>query len=110
MIFKIHSRSHLHGLSGPEKEVARAISAIHQTGTSFNEIAKALKCSPSLLRRLLQALQSPLEDQLLAQSGKLKTNELVRRAKAAEIDRAANQRKASEAKRIQASIRGQSNL
>jgi lambda repressor-like predicted transcriptional regulator len=41
---------------------ARAVRAIHQTGTSFRELAKALKRSPSLLRHLIEALSASRED------------------------------------------------
>jgi lambda repressor-like predicted transcriptional regulator len=83
---------------------ARAVRAIHQSGTSLNELAKALKRSPSLLRHLLKTLQAPRVDQLLARNGKLTTNQLVRRAEAAEISLATKQREAEAVKRTQASL------
>ena len=85
---------------------ARTVRAIHQTGTSLRELAKALKRSPSLLRHLIEALGAQPEDQFLARQGKLSTNQLVRRARAAGIDRAAKQRKAIELERSQASQKG----
>jgi transposase-like protein len=68
---------------------ARAVYAIHCAGISLCALAKALNCSPSLLRHLLTALQASREDRSLAQQGKISTNELVRRAKAAEAQRVA---------------------
>ena len=85
---------------------ARAVRAIHQTGTSLRELAKALKRSPSLLRHLIEALEAPPEDQFLARQGKLSTNQLVRRAQVAGIDRAAKQREAHQFERTQASLNG----
>ena len=60
-----------------------AVNAIHQAGTSLRSLAKALTCSPTLLRRLLEVDQAPLEDRLLARQGKISTNELLRRVKTA---------------------------
>lgn len=85
---------------------ARAVRAIHRSGTSLNELAKALKCSPSLLRHLLKTLQAPQADQSLARNGKLTTNQLVRRAQAAEVSLATKQREAEAVKRTQASLLG----
>ena len=85
---------------------ARIVLAVHQTGTSLRELAKALKRSPSLLRHLIEALGAPPEDQFLARQGKLSTNQLVRRARAAGIGRAAKQREALELERTQASLKG----
>lgn len=85
---------------------AWAVRAVHQTGTSLRELAKALKRSPSLLRHLIEALGAPPEDQFLARQGKLSTNQLVRRARAAGIGRAAKQREALELERTQASLKG----
>jgi hypothetical protein len=62
---------------------AFAIRAIKQTGISVRKIAAQLHLSESLLRHLLQALLAPTCDQDLARRGKISTNELVRRAKAA---------------------------
>jgi integrase len=61
----------------------RAVYAIQQDGTSIREIARTINCGESLLRRLLLAIQAPVEDRSLARQGKITTNELVRRAKAA---------------------------
>jgi len=66
---------------------ARAVHTIHRAGTSLNALAKALNRSPSLLRHLLNALKAPAEDRALALKGKISTNELVRRFKAAEARR-----------------------
>jgi hypothetical protein len=85
---------------------ASAVFAIHRTGTSLRELAKALNCSDSLLRRLLCALQALPEDRYLARKGKISTNELVRRSKAAGIRRSSMHREAREFERAQAARQG----
>ena len=62
---------------------ARAVLTIKQSGISTRKVADQLQLSEALLRHLLQALQAPASDQVLAREGKISTNELVRRAKAA---------------------------
>lgn len=89
-----------------ELDRARAVNAIHQAGTSLRSLAKALKCSPSLLRRLLDLLKAPLEDQLLARQGKISSNELVRRSKTAGTLRAARDREVLERKCTAAAQQG----
>jgi hypothetical protein len=71
---------------------AKAIRAIKQSGHSIRKIASVLHISESLLRHLLIALQAPIEDRVLAHQGKISTNELVRRAKAAGLERIARHR------------------
>ena len=61
---------------------ARAVLTINQSGISIRKVATQLRLSESLLRHLLQALQAPACDRVLAQEGKISTNELIRRAKA----------------------------
>jgi lambda repressor-like predicted transcriptional regulator len=85
---------------------ARAVNAINKAGISLRQLAKALNCSPSLLRHLLDALQAPPEDRYLAHQGNISTNELCRRAKAAGIRRTARQRESLQLERTQASVRG----
>ncbi len=80
---------------------ARAVYAIHQAGTSLRALAKELNSSESQLRHLLTALQAPAEDRLLAQQGKISTNELVRRARAAGARRSAKHREALALQTIQ---------
>jgi hypothetical protein len=70
---------------------ARAIFRISKSGLSIRQIAVHLECSESSLRRLLKTLKAPAADQDLARQGKISTNELVRRAKTAEIQRIAKQ-------------------
>jgi lambda repressor-like predicted transcriptional regulator len=41
---------------------ARAVHIIHQAGVSLRQLAKALKCSPTLLRNLNLAAQAPLPE------------------------------------------------
>jgi lambda repressor-like predicted transcriptional regulator len=71
---------------------ANAIRSIHDSGISLRQIARQLHKGESSLRRLLIALDAPVEDRLLARQGKLTTNELVRRSKAAGLNRAARHR------------------
>ena len=61
---------------------ASAVQSIKQSGVSIRKVAARLQFSEALLRHLLQALQAPACDQVLARQGKISTNELVRRAKA----------------------------
>lgn len=90
----------------PDLDRARAVYAIKHSGVSTRQIALHLNVSESLLRHLLQALQAPIEDTLLAHKRNTSTNELVRRAKAAGIRRSSMHREALEFERTQASIRG----
>jgi len=85
---------------------ALAIHVFHDAGTSLRELAKTLKCSPSLLRNLNQAAQATPEDQALARQGKISTRELVRRAKAAKARRAAKDREALDQKRMKEAQKG----
>jgi lambda repressor-like predicted transcriptional regulator len=84
----------------------RAVLNIHRKGTSLRELARQLNCNESLLRRLLKAIQAPVEDQLLARQGKITTNELIRRANAAQIRRTANEREALELEHAKDAVRG----
>jgi hypothetical protein len=101
-IAKLQSEWH----SLPDLDRARAIYAVQQSGVSTREIALQLNVSESLLRHLLQALQAPPEDRCLAHQGKISTNELVRRAKAAGTRRTGMHREALELERAQASQKG----
>src|SRR5450432_2711651 len=85
---------------------ARAVNAINKAGISLRELAKALNCSSSLLRHLLEALQAPPEDRFLALKGEISTNELVRRARVAGIRRTDMHRESRQLERGKASIRG----
>ncbi|MGA8086906.1 MAG: hypothetical protein WCA10_06340 [Terracidiphilus sp.] len=85
---------------------AQRVRALRRSGTSLNKLAKAVQCSPSLLRHLLEALEAPRADQLLARDGKLTTNQLVRCAKAAKAAQKAREGEALALKQAQASIRG----
>ena len=69
-------------------------------------MARHLPVSEALLRHLLQALQAPPEDQILARRGKISTNDLIHRAKAAQTNREFALREAEERKRVQKSIAG----
>lgn len=100
----VNLQSQWHALDDLDR--AKAVNAIKQSGISTRKIAEFLGFSESHLRRLLQALQAPPEDRSLARQGKLSTNELVRRSKAAEIRRATEQRQALELDRNRASIQG----
>jgi len=68
---------------------AKAVRAIHKDGTSIRQIANQLHKPDSGLRRLLDALDAPVEDRLLARNGQITTSELVRRSRAAGRARAA---------------------
>ena len=81
---------------------ARAVLTIKQSGISTRKVADQLQLSESLLRHLLQALQAPASDQVLAQQGKISTNELVRRARAAGLRKSARHREALELERAHA--------
>jgi transposase-like protein len=85
---------------------AKAVRTIKRSGVSVREIARHLPVSEALLRHLLQALQAQPEDQILARRGKISTNDLIRRAKAARTNREVALREAEERKRVQKSIAG----
>lgn len=87
-------------------ERGRAIQAIHLNGTSFRQLAKTLGRSPTLLRHLHQAAQAPPGDQNLARQGNVSTRELVRRAKAARLRKAAREEEALQLKRNEEAING----
>src|ERR1035441_7729018 len=85
---------------------ARAVYAIHLAGASLRTLAKALNCSPSLLRHLLVALQAPVSDRALARAGQISTRELARRAKIAGIRRVAMRQEVLEIERERAARTG----
>ena len=62
--------------------------------------------SPSLLRHLLLALKAPAEDQELARHNQISTNELVRRARAANTHRAERRREVVARERDKAGRKG----
>jgi len=97
-------QSQWHNLADLDR--ARAVCAIHRAGTSLRALAKALNCSPSLLRHLLTTLHAPAEDRLLAYKGEISTNELARRARAAGARRVAKHREALELERALAARKG----
>ena len=57
---------------------AQAILSIQQEGMSLRELARHLKCSPSLLSYLLRASQAPAEDRERARRGEISTRALAR--------------------------------
>jgi transposase-like protein len=61
---------------------ASAVLTINQSGISIRKVAAQLHLSESLLRHLLQAFQAQASGRVLAQKGKISTNEFVRRARA----------------------------
>ena|ERR1035441_10211288 len=85
---------------------ARAVYAIHLAGMSLRALAKALNCSPSLLRHLLAALQAPVLDRALARAGQISTRELARRARAAGIRRTAMRQEVLDIERERAARAG----
>jgi transposase-like protein len=80
---------------------ASAVLTITQSGISIRKVAAQLHLSESLLRHLLQALQAPACDRDLARQGKMSTNELARRAKAAGLRRSPDNSHALELERVQ---------
>jgi hypothetical protein len=71
---------------------ARAVSNIKNTSDVSNYfLAHKLPVSEPTLRRLLTALEAPAQDLVLARAGKISTNDLVRRAKAARVERSQQQ-------------------
>jgi transposase-like protein len=74
---------------------ASAVLTINQSGISIRKVAAQLHLSESLLRHLLQAFQAPAGDLVLAGQGKMSTNELVRRGKAAGHRRSPHHRETS---------------
>jgi lambda repressor-like predicted transcriptional regulator len=85
---------------------AAAVLALTKSGISVRGLADRLHLSESLLRRLLCALQALPEDRYLARKGKISTNELVRRSRAAGIRRSSMHREAQEFERAQAACQG----
>lgn len=85
---------------------AHAVHEIYKAGTSFRALARALNCSLSLIRHLDLAAQAPLDDRNLARQGKMSTRELVRRAKAVNLQQTSRENEALEFERIQAANAG----
>jgi hypothetical protein len=71
---------------------AQAIAAIRRSGTSIRQIALGLGFSESNLRHLLLCLEASPEDKDLARRNQISTNELARRAQAANMRRAERHR------------------
>jgi AraC-like DNA-binding protein len=59
---------------------AEAVHSIQQDGMSLRELARNLKCSPSLLSHLLRAAQAPAADRARARRGEMSTRALARAA------------------------------
>ena len=57
---------------------AQAVLSIQQAGMSLRELARHLKCSPSLLSYLLRVAQAPAEDRARARRGEISTRALAR--------------------------------
>jgi hypothetical protein len=89
-----------------EMDRAHNVHEIHKAGASFRELAKALNCSASLVRHLDLAAQAPLGDRSLARQGKISTRELVRRAKAANLQQSSKEHEALEFERTKAANAG----
>ena len=60
---------------------AQAIHSMQQEGMSLRELARHLKCSPSLLSYLLKVAQAPAEDCARARRGEISTRALARIAR-----------------------------
>jgi hypothetical protein len=85
---------------------ARAVAAIRRSGTSIRKIADGLGFSESNLRHLLVALKASPEDKDLARRNQISTNELVRRAQAANMRRAERHREVLALERDEAAQKG----
>jgi hypothetical protein len=72
----------------------------------LRQLAKELKCSPTLLRNLNQAAQAPQLDLVLARQRKTSTRELVRRSREASTLRANKDREARERECVKAAHEG----
>lgn len=75
-----------------ELDRAVAVRDLHNSGIPNRKIADQLHKPESSLRRLLEMLDAPVVDRLLFRQGKITGNELVRRSRAAGLQRAARQR------------------
>ena len=78
---------------------AIAVRDLHHSGIPIRRIASQLQKSEASLRRLLKMLNAPAVDRLLFRKEKITGNELVRRAEAAGLRRAARRRESIEQKR-----------
>jgi hypothetical protein len=78
---------------------AARVAQIKRTGLSNRDIARKLQRGETLIRRLLVILRASAADRAAARSGKISTNELFRRTKAARKQHANDeqQRQAAEA-------------
>jgi len=85
---------------------AKAVRDLKQSGLSTRAVALEIAASEASLRRLLEALQAPIIDQVLAREGKISTNELIRRAKTAKVILTEKQREALNLKRERQSLKG----
>ena len=68
---------------------AQGVKDLHNAGAPIRQIVAHLKKPESSLRRLLTALDTPVEDRALARRGLIPINELARRSRAAGLKRAA---------------------
>lgn len=84
---------------------AKAIRDLKQSGVSNRKLARQLPVGESGIRRLLKALEAPAGDRLLAQDGKITTNELIRRDAAAKAGDATKQGEALKLKRTEAAFK-----
>ena len=84
---------------------AKAVRDLKQSGASIRGLALQLPVGESTLRRLLKALEASAEDRILANNGKITTNELIRRATAAKHSDEVKQGEALSRKRTEAAIK-----
>lgn len=85
---------------------ARRIAAIKRAGTSNYQIASGPQFCESTVRNLLLTLRAPAEDQLLARRNSISTRELVRRGKAATLQKEVQHQTAFERQRNEAARKG----
>jgi hypothetical protein len=81
---------------------ATAVHQLHEAGNSWRSLAEALGCSESLLRRLDRLAQAPASLLSLVEHDKISTREALRRVESEKKARAAEDQRALEQKRNKA--------
>lgn len=85
---------------------AKALHSVRNLHVSTHDLAKALGCSATLVRNLLQAAKAPVADRILARKGEISTRELVRRSKQVEKQTKAKDLEALDKKRTKLAQKG----
>jgi DNA-binding transcriptional MerR regulator len=89
---------------------AEAVKRLLGVGMSGREIAKALKCSESLIRHLKPLSEALPEEKDLARLGKVSTRELRRRIAERKAEKAHKQEQADEQARLEAARQGATHI